>query len=242
MINVARNLLNNRNYVLYANILDGIDRGELDIILADEHLGVFCYHSLAEMYYLAPFSKDGAVRMNELLLKNGESGLFVLHGEEYVSVFKEGFSVYRETPCYQAVFPRRQDISLPEGVEIRLLGGSFTDLITEKYSRSHGNSEYIKQLLDSGVMYGAFIDDEIVGFIGQHDEHSIGLLEVFPAFSGRGVGSALESFMINKVLSEGFTPYCHVVEDNEVAFHFHMKRPGVMMSRDKVVWIYRSRE
>lgn len=56
--------------------------------------------------------------------------------------------------------------------------------------------------------------EQIAGFIGSHDEGSMGMLEIFPAYRRLGLGSALEAWLINHELSLGHTPFAQVFTSN----------------------------
>lgn len=224
-----------QNYSLYSDMLDCISRGEADIIIVCDEL-VLLYQTKAEIYYVAPFSNVGLNMAIDYLI-NHDRQLVVLHGERYFDEYKARMGVTHDVPCYQATFPVRQStVGLREDVEIRPIGEEWTDFVTTHYSRSGGNSDYCRNRLVEGKMFGAFVDGTLAGFVGQHDENAIGLLEVLPVFSGKGIGKKLEVFMINRILDEGYVPYCHVVVGEDRAYAFHMKREGVIMSEDKLTW------
>ena len=42
--------------------------------------------------------------------------------------------------------------------------------------------DYVAERLAAGAMTGAFLDGVLAGFIGIHEEGSIGMLEVLPAY------------------------------------------------------------
>ena len=236
MIERVKKLLS-RDYSLYSDMLDCIARNECKVLLAANDV-VVMQQTAADLYYLAPFSAKGLTDALELL-KPLERRAIVLHGEAYFDEFFKLTGATHHVPCYQATFPIRQSTEgLRRDVEIRPLGEEWTDFVTRHYSRSGGHSEYCRERLASGKMFGAFVGDEIAGFIGQHDENSIGLLEVLPAFSGKGIGKTLEVFMINRIHDQGYVPFCHVIESEKKAYAFHMKREGVIMSADKLTWTF----
>ena len=87
-------------------------------------------------------------------------------------------------------------------------------------------------------MYGIFVEDELAGFIGEHDEGSMGMLEVFPAYRRQGLGLALESFQINRILEEGRMPYDQVILGNEKSLSLQ-KKLGMTITKDTVTWLKR---
>ena len=56
---------------------------------------------------------------------------------------------------------------------IRQLDVSFLEEISGHYSM--GSKEYVQERLESGNMFGAFIDGKLAGFAGEHIEGSIGI-------------------------------------------------------------------
>ena len=64
--------------------------------------------------------------------------------------------------------------------------------------------ETLEERLRSGMMYGAFADGKLAGFIGMHAEGSMGILEVFEEFRRQGIAEALERHLINRILEKEF--------------------------------------
>ena len=101
----------------------------------------------------------------------------------------------------------------------------------------NAKEEHIKERLDAGVMYGAFEEEKLVGFIGMHNEGSMGMLYVEEQYRMKGIGASLESFIINVQLSNGFTPYCHVIEGNEMSISLQNKL-GLYLADEPLWWIW----
>lgn len=153
--------------------------------------------------------------------------------EEYAAK-RYGFA--RRVPCIQASYQRKEPLPVA-AVDIRQLGMEYHDLVLERYSLFH-DADYITDRISSGVIYGAFVDGKLAGFIGEHDEGSMGMLEVFPEYRRMGLGLALESFQINRILSLGRVPYDHVIIGNDKSFHLQQKL-GMTLSRDHVTFFNR---
>lgn len=83
--------------------------------------------------------------------------------------------------------------------------------------------EVIEERLEKKKIYGGFLKEELVGFIGLHQEESMGMLEVFPEYRRRGYGEELERFMIKKQLSDGAIPYCQIDEHNKKSIQLQEK-------------------
>ena len=93
-------------------------------------------------------------------------------------------------------------------IQKKTLGLSFLDVVTESYDLA--DRDYVRSRLESGTVIGLFDQDSLMGFIGEHTEGAMGMLVVLPDYRRMGVGETLEKLLINKILSEGRTPYCDV--------------------------------
>lgn len=226
-------LLSAKNRTLYIDMLDCLRRGSAEVLKSDDD-GVILRHKTGGMLLMAPFTDKGAEEMADI--ENTVDVSCVIHGGEYLPVFeKNKIRIYCK--CYQVDFRMRQDdVILPEGVKVVPLDRSYARLITDTYSNSHGDIEYITERLDSGVMVGLFEGNELCGYIGQHDDNSIGLLEILEGHKRKGYGTILEEYMINKVWDSGCMPYCQVIVENELAKVLHRKRKGVSISEDVIAW------
>ena len=96
--------------------------------------------------------------------------------------------------------------------------------------------EYVRDRIEKGWMFGAFVDGKLAGFIGMHTEGGLGMLEVLPEYRGRGIGRALETYAVNISLEQGYTPFGQVVEDNLVSVKLQ-ESLGFYFAKDKVYWV-----
>ncbi|MCI5856963.1 MAG: GNAT family N-acetyltransferase [Agathobacter sp.] len=91
------------------------------------------------------------------------------------------------------------------------------------------------------ALFGAYIRTEdgtesFAGFVGKHAEGSVGMLTVLPEFRGQKIALALETYMINKELEQGFTPYGQVREDNAASIKLQQK-VGLCFSKTPIFWV-----
>lgn len=136
--------------------------------------------------------------------------------------------------CVQALCTRKE--ALPVRYKnIRLLDASYFDYVMKNYKLA--NPENVKERLNAGALYGAFDGERIVGFIGMHNEGSMGMLFVEEAYRKKGIGASLESYLINLQISNGFTPYCHIIEGNEESLALQGKL-GLYMADTPLWWIW----
>lgn len=121
-------------------------------------------------------------------------------------------------PCRLAV---RFDASVPEGDpgrDIRTLTPAYADVIRQNYS----HPEYLapgelEVLLAEGLVLGGFEQGRLVGFVGEHPQGSMGMLEVFEEARGRGWGRALALAKMRQVHRRANVPWAEILSENEAS-------------------------
>ncbi|MGN0141390.1 MAG: GNAT family N-acetyltransferase [Roseburia sp.] len=121
------------------------------------------------------------------------------------------------------------------GITIRQLTLENWELVCENYE-TMDDPQYVKERIEKGKMYGAFLEEELVAFAGIHAEGSIGMLQVLSPYQGRKIGKALETYMINISLEQGMTPYGQVKDGNDKSLRLQ-ESLGLCLSRDMVYWM-----
>ena len=91
-------------------------------------------------------------------------------------------------------------------LEIRTPSVELAGVIADHYE--YLNEEQVIAHIRRGHLFGGFLGDKLVGFIGEHPEGSIGILEVLPEFRRHGYAYDLESFMIDRHFNQGKIPLC----------------------------------
>lgn len=119
------------------------------------------------------------------------------------------------SPCYLVVYEKDGPPAYERALDIRPLDRGSMQAILEGYA----HPEYLREgelegLLDAGKILGGFEKGRLAGFIGEHPEGSIGMLEVFPPFRRKGWAYALEAAKIESHLRQGFVPWAEVWPDN----------------------------
>ena len=146
-------------------------------------------------------------------------------------------NVYDKTgfcKCTQALCTRKEALPV-KYKDIRVLDGSYFDYVMQHYNLA--NPENIRERLTAGAMYGAFDGEQIIGFIGVHNEGSMGMLFVEEEYRKKGIGASLESYLINLQISNGFTPYCHIIDGNEKSLALQEKL-GLYVADTPLWWIW----
>ena len=172
------------------------------------------------------------------VLPESRPSLVILHGDELLQPLKEKHRYHTLMDCCHAVYDRPEPIpfTLPAGAEIRRLDESHVDFVHEHY-HTVDDIDYIRERVAEG-MFGAFVQGTLAGFIGTHDERSIGLMVVLPAYRRRGLAFALEAVMTNHLLSIGRLPFCQVQMQNEPSLALQRKL-GFTVSDQPIYWLER---
>lgn len=140
-----------------------------------------------------------------------------------------GFGVWGK--CSQYLYTARNSLTVRHK-DIRRLGIGDLDYVSEHYP--HGTKEYLEGRILNGVMYGAFASGRLTGFVGTHDEGSMGMLYVEERYRRQGIGEALLSYNINRTLERGWIPYSHILENNPASVCLQEKLG--LYKADRPVW------
>ena len=95
--------------------------------------------------------------------------------------------------------------------------------------------EVLEHIRD-GRLFAGYCKGEWIGFIGEHPEGSIGILEILPAHRRRGFGYDMENFMITRVYNRGQVPFVQVKVDNEVSISLQRKL-GMTLADKSCFWL-----
>ena len=172
------------------------------------------------------------------VLPEDTPSLVILHSGELLQPLKEIYGFRTLMDCFHAVYDRLEPIpfTLPAEAEIRLLDESHANFVQDHY-HTVDDIDYIRERIDAG-MFGAFVGGECVGFIGTHDELSVGLLYVLPEYRRLGLAFALEAAITNHLLSIGRLPFCQIQRQNEPSLALQRKL-GFTVSDQPIYWLAR---
>jgi tRNA (guanine37-N1)-methyltransferase len=237
--------------LLHIDMIELIRRGraillyldEYEILLMDKITGIY-FHTCDNMPEgRSDFPGLDKIAESRNLLRN-PSELLVFHQDETAIAAERKLDAEILTKCTQVVYTRREKIPVrgmyttvdEDGARpyMRQLTEEYTDFVVDNYSMVH-DPEQIRKNIRSGNVFGAFVDGEIAGFVGMHEEGSAGMLEVIPKYRGRGLGKALEAFIINQCLEWGFVPYGQVVCGNTVSENLQGTM-GLAVSEPTLYW------
>ena len=224
--------------VIHMDMIESLRLGNGKLLCFDER-GILINDKKSGVYMLsAKTAESGKAILRGLSEKEkAQMGAVVVHN---VSLFTDaadaeanGFTMGQG--CFQAVYTRGVTLPVRKDVQIQKLDVTYTDVVYEHYHMIQDKESAI-EILDSGVMDGVFVNEQLAGFVGQHEEGSMGMLEIFPEFRGNGLAATLEAFTINRVLGEGRIPYCQIFDDNEASLRLQEKL-GLRISKEKLWWM-----
>lgn len=110
--------------------------------------------------------------------------------------------------------------------------------LKRNYYRNGDDEGYLLDAIKRGMLKAINGQDEIMGFIGEHPEHAMGMLYIDERFRRQGIGRNLEKAMINSLLSQGKVPFDHVVLDNSKSLGLQHSIEGMAEDEGFVYWFF----
>ncbi len=238
--------------MLYIDMIELINRGRAILVAKEEEKILLKDKDTGIVFYAGD-----SVEVLSKLPENVKKSIYkiVLHNRDLTEEVCKLFDLEETLVCYQAVYTQREKMSVTglyradgqpteDGLVIRQLTMKEHDKVKNTYELFEDAGEddeygadYVRERIERGCMFGAFVYDSFVGYIGIHDDGSMGMLHVFDEYRGRKIGKALETYLINYALELGWIPYGQVVEGNEVSARLQGVL-GLHMSKTPVVWIW----
>lgn len=222
-----------RDPLSHIDMLEPLRRGQAEICFASAEKGVLLKVNGGALWMLS--APDPALGLALLDRVGPGADFFVLHQQELVPEVRGRFGLSTGFDCLQAVYTRRDPPPAPE-LEIRRLDEGDLGLVTAWY-HAVDDEEYLRERLQSGALWGAFPDGRPAGFAGLHGEGSVGMLEVLPGFRRLGIGRALETHMIRRVMARGWTAFGQIRRDNAASLALQ-RSMGLELSPQPAYWVF----
>ena len=213
---------------LNIHMMEFLDRGLGEIVYED---GLNLILAGQGIHELTADSQEAAEKM--LKTFNGDIEECVVNKEFLKDRLAEKYGLQVYGCFYQVCYTLKEAMPVKHK-DIRRLDMSALDYLVEHYT--YDSKEYLADRLAAGVMYGAYVEGELAGFAGIHNDGSCGLLYVNEAYRGKGIGAALEGYVVNVVKNNGYIPFGHVSVDNAISLHMQDKL-GLYMSETPVWWM-----
>lgn len=140
------------------------------------------------------------------------------------------------TDCINVVY-ENEPIIIDSPVQLRTLSVHEHAATISAHYDLHDPGE-IQQMITEHRLLGGFVGQDWIGFIGWHEENSMGLLQIFEPYRRRGYAYALEALQINLILSRGEIPFGQVIVGNNASIALQRKL-GFRIADRPMGWLYR---
>lgn len=231
--------------LLHMDMTELIDRGQAELLYV-QGKNVCLRDTVSGIVFLSVDDAKSGKEMVETVIVREKPELLVIHQEYMVSVIEQMLQGEVFVACQQFVYTKREKLPITglyrldgkseeHQIEIRKLGMQHMEIANKHYGMMD-DPGYIQGRIEAGKMFGAFYGETLAGFIGLHEEGSLGMLEVLPEYRGRHIGKALETYLINDCLEHGFTPFTQVVERNEISMKLQ-ESLGLCKAKQKVYFM-----
>lgn len=236
----TRLLMEKRNHI---DMIECIQRGNAVILAETENelcildkVSNVCYHTCLGMPVTVETVTEN-IKFCVVLHQQAAKELLLASGgwEEDIDCYLLCYTNKEKLPITGLY--RNDGLPREDGFVIKQMTLAELPYMKEHYTRV-SDEEYQRFLISNGRMYGAFFGEKQVGFIGKHDTGEIGLLFVEPEYRQRHIGTALETFLINKELEAGNVPYGAVIVGNTISDRLQEKL-GLYKSKNLIHWMNR---
>lgn len=218
------------------DMLEALHRGIAKVLYAGEGGVQLQVH---ETIMQCAASLQAADWMTAMLPK--QTSIFTAHEPYSREAFRKRFHAQDSfgkdycCPCRFAVWTGKNPLPVSDKFSVHRLTMKYMDTVCRQY-HLFDEPEYIAERLKAGAIFGAFCGKEMAGFIGEHAEGAMGLLEVYPKFRRMGVASALEADAVNRCLAAGNTAYGDIILGNDASFALQ-RSLGLQFSKQKHYWL-----
>lgn len=225
---VAKRLSKNKRSNIH--IMENLSRGKGDVLFAEGD-NVLVYDKECKMAMLTVKNRETGEQLLDLV--PDEVQLFVTSQEFMNEVICERFDFEVFHECFQSCYTQRELLPV-KYKNIKPLELDSVPYLSAHYE--YETEEYLRERVSAGVMFGAYADDRLVGFVGVHNDGSTGLLYVEEAYRREGIGLSLVAYAMNRQKEWGYIPYGHTFVENEKSLALQEKL-GLYVAKDTIWWL-----
>lgn len=224
----------NRDIPYYVALLEVLRRKSADILFESDQ-SILLLDRDSQVYMLAC---ENNYEIDLILPLIKDKTLTLVHGEIGKHKIKDLYDLNPDLTSYNSVYLEKEPLCIPDHeVEIKYLDESFVPVVQTHYSvKDLCDEEHIRERIQDGML-GAFIHNEICGFIGRHEEGAMGMLEVFPSYRHMGIAQILQFSMANEQLKKNAFVYGQVMDYNHASMKLQ-KKVGFTLCDKPVYWYF----
>lgn len=216
-----------RNHI---HMMESLSRGLAEVLYAKGN-NILIYNESCKLCMLTVENLEEGIKLLDFVPE--ETRLFITNQKFMNEPVGERFSAQMYHECYQVLYTAREALPVCHK-DIRMLTLQDLSYVCEHYDM--GDEEHLKDLIEAKMMYGAYIENELVGFMGIHEDGSLGLLYVDKAYRRQRLGEALVCYLTNLQKKCEMTPYAHIISDNMASLGLQEKI-GYYVAEQTIFWL-----
>ncbi len=219
-----------QNRLLHIAMLEALRHDAADVVAAEPG-GVLLLDRGSNIHMLSAEDRSLGKRLIDSI---DSCYQIVVCQEELAAYAKERLDLHETFTCHKVAYFKGHQPDLATELDIRRPDDACLQKIKDCY---HTIPEAeINEIQRRGNLFCAFHGENFVGFSGRHLDGSLGLLEIFDEYQGRGFGEQLERFMMRYIMEQGDIPYGEIVIGNAVSERLQRKL-GFEISDEIITWL-----
>ncbi|MCL2853494.1 MAG: GNAT family N-acetyltransferase [Defluviitaleaceae bacterium] len=223
---LKRNLLHN------IGMIRPLERGTAQVLYSGDD-GVMLRDTVSDAIMQSVSTYEAGSRLLEQM---PGAKLYLIHQDFMLDDFNAKVNMPNVFENFTAAYLSPDPLPTIADMSVKQLDVSDFDVVEKNYGVRVGD-EYLIGRFEAGALFGAYVDGEMVGFGGEHEEGSMGMLVILDQHRRKGYAASLVGFGVNRLLEHGLTPFSCVGVDNLASIEMH-KKLGFTISSDSVWWLF----
>jgi ribosomal protein S18 acetylase RimI-like enzyme len=161
--------------------------------------------------------------------------LMIVHESFAIPIVEKKYNLTRHVKCVSSAYlgPGLPEIDRPD-LRIDRLGTDWVGWVCDHYAMD--TPSYVRGRIEAGEVWGVFSGEQILGFIGLHEEGSMGMLVILEEHRRQGLAEYLVTFLTNSLLTQGRIPHDHIIVGNDASERLQRKM-GFEISTRNLWWM-----
>lgn len=222
--------------VLYVEMIVSYERGNCEV-LYEQNDSVLLYDHTSECYLASAKTVAGA---RDIIFKLPQDfGHLIVHDDIFLTVEKEIPAYHEKLLFYNYQYTQKGSYKLPTNtIELRNVEEKDLAFVKQQYRvKALCSDEYLIKRIKAGML-GAYVEGELIGFIGKHDNGAIGMLEVKEEYRKKHIGQLLEMAYVNQLIEEKEKYIYTQVENNNTASHNLQQKLLFTKAKTPTYWYF----